>query len=154
MVSGISGTNFTQQMGMFRSSTPLTDDQKSQVESILEDYDPENLTADDAKSIMKSIHDAGIQPGKDLTDVLEASGFDEKEMLSLARPEGKPPMGPQGTSSSSTNKMDVSSLQTFKSILSQYDLTSMTEDDQDSLYSQLNQAGLMGGTGKIFDLSA
>ena len=138
-------------------SQPLTDDQKSQVQSILSKYDPNNLTADDAKSIFKAFRDAGIQPGKDLMDTVQSAGFDASKLRELARPAGHHGHGHHHSQSSdSTNSssgIDMNALQSLQSILSQYDLTNMSSDQQQSLVTQLGQAGLMNN-GNMIDISA
>ena len=53
--------------GMQRTPpAPLTDDQKTAVQSILSQYDPKNLSSSDAQSIFKSLREAGVGPSPDL----------------------------------------------------------------------------------------
>jgi hypothetical protein len=142
-----------------QTSSTLTDDQKSKVASILSQYDSSNLTADDAKNIFDSLRKEGIPPGKGLTDAIKANGFDDKELFSL----GKPPDDKQAsntTTSSTTSSttgsetgINTSALKQLQSILSQYDMSNLSSDDQSDLLSKLTDSGLMQ-TGGIIDLSA
>lgn len=133
-------------------SRPLTDEQKSLVQSTLAEYDSESLTAEDAKEILSTFREAGIRPGQELRQAIEDAGFDEKQLLELARPEGgpKPPPGhgPQGSST-----IDVSALQSLQTILSQYNLSDLSSDEETDLLNQLNSSGLVR-SGYMIDLTA
>ena len=127
-------------------ASDLTDDQKKTVASILSKYDSKNLTTDEVKSIITDLKKAGINASKGLKDSLDAAGFDSEKFRSLALSSGDSSLTSyfnpsQSTSSSSI--MNTSALQTLQSILNQYDLSNMTTDQQTSLYTQLNSAGLL-----------
>lgn len=138
----------TNMMGM-RRDVALTDDQKSTVNDILSNYDAENLTADDTQAIFDAFREAGIQPGDSLKETVEAAGFD-LEQFKPEGPQGPPPPPPSQTSSS---KVNVSSLQTLQTILSQYDLSNLSAEDEQSLISQFQDAGLMN-PGNLFSIMA
>jgi hypothetical protein len=133
----------------------LTDDQKKQVADILSKYDPKALTAADAQSIFKQLKDAGIQPGKDLKDTIQAAGFNTEQLASLAAPKGgHHHHHSEGTQASSqTSGINTSALQSLQSILDQYDLKNLSTDQQKSLMTQLDQAGLLQ-SGETINLSA
>ncbi len=63
---------------------PLTDEQKTKVKDLLSQYDSENLTVEDAKSLFKSIQEAGIK-GPGLRDAIQEAGFDADKVWSLWR---------------------------------------------------------------------
>lgn len=156
MLNGIQGGLSLSGMGMHapRPPQPLTDEQKSQVQSILSQYDPESLTAEDAKSIFDQFREAGIQPSPEMRDLITDSGFDPEELRSLARPEGDP--GPHGSKPNDQQGqgLNISSLQSLQTILDQYDLSKdLSADQQSSLLTQLNQAGFEN-LGFLLDLSA
>jgi hypothetical protein len=156
MVDSISSANSAAGLGRFPTAQALTDDQKEKIQSILSQYDPSNITADDAKAIFKSFKDAGIQPAAGMKEAITTAGFDADKLRSLARPEGGPPPGGQPSQTGSTSKsktLDVTSLQSLQTILSQYDLSNLSDNQQTDLLSQLNQAGLIQ-SGKLIDLSA
>lgn len=157
MMSSIQGSGSMGGIGAFPpppSSRPLTEEQTSLIQSTLAEYDAESLTAEDAKEILNTFREAGIKPGKELRQAIEDAGFDEKELLELAKPEGGPqgPRGGRGIQQSSSG-IDVSALRSLQDILSQYDLSSLTADDESELLNQLNNSGLVR-TGYMIDLSA
>jgi hypothetical protein len=131
-------------------TAPLTDDQKKQVQSILSQFDPKNLTATDAQSIFKQLQQAGIQPGKDLKATIEAAGFNPNQLSSLAAPNTGGVHHhhhhyDSGTvqGASAAQGVNPAALQSLQSILSQYDLKNLNQDQQKSLLTQLDQAGLL-----------
>ena len=123
----------------------LTDDQKKQVQSILSQFDPKSLTAADAQSIFKQLQQVGIQPGKGLKDTIQGAGFNTDQLAALAAPnEGhRLRHNENAQSAAETNGINTSALQTLQSILNQFDLKNMSSDQQKSLISQLDQAGLL-----------
>jgi hypothetical protein len=164
MISSLQGTGSAfgaTGLGLFPKPQPLTDDQKEQVQSILSDYDSENLTADDAKAIFKKLREAGIQ-GPGVREAIEDAGFDAEQVRSLAGNEGPGgpgghggPGGPGGPGKPGQSQgLNLSSLKSLQSILSQYDdLSSLTTEQQSNLFSQLTSSGLLKN-GNLLDLSA
>ena len=159
MVDSIQGYGSVNGMGSFPPSYSLTDDQKQEVQDILSQYDSSNLTADDAKSIMKAFKEDGIKPGSDLRDAITSAGFDAKQLFSLGRPKGghhMPPPSDATSGSSSTSDssgVNLTALQSLQSILDQYDLSNLSSDQENDLLSKLTSTGLMQ-TGNMIDLSA
>jgi hypothetical protein len=153
-MTSISGLGSLQlmQMGMTgsRKEVALTDDQKSTVEDILSQYDPENMTEEDAQEIFDAFREAGIEPGESLKETVEAAGFD-LEAFKPEGPQGPPP--PPPSTSSSSQKISASSLQSLQTILNQYDLSNLSAEDEESLISQFQEAGLLN-TGSLFSIEA
>jgi hypothetical protein len=148
MVDSIQGVGSGYGVASFPSSQPLTDDQKSQVQSILSNYDPTKLIADDAKSIFKTLRQDGIKPGKDLFDAMKTAGFDPQKLRSLARPDGQPGRtSPAASASSSTasssNGINTELLQMLQTMMNQNAIASLTSD-QDSNQSQ-DASSLLSG---------
>ena len=145
----------------WEAPAPLTDDQKSQIQSILSQYDSKNLTASDAKAIFKAFREAGIGPSPDLRQAISSAGFDPEQLRSLAQPEGSQghhhhhhgAQGAGGSGQASDQSLNTSALQSLQSILGQYDLTNLSADQQASLTKQLSDAGLLH-YGYSIDLSA
>lgn len=158
-MSGMSG------LGTMQQKPPaLTDEQKSQVESILSKYDSSSVTETDAKAIFQAFKDAGIR-GAGLKEAIEEAGFDAESLRSMGMPEGAngpkggPPPGPppggsaKTASTNGTTSVSNASLQTLQDILSQYNLSEMSEEDESSLLSTLTNSGLLQ-SGYLIDLSA
>jgi hypothetical protein len=136
MVNSISGMGSTQYMP--QASSKLTDDQKSQLEEIISNYDPENMTQEDMKSMMDEIRDAGITPSKDLRDIMDAAGFKPPE-----KPQGPPP----DDSTSETKQQLPDYLLDF---IQKQESGSVTQDDINSLIKDLTSSGL-SSQGSIVD---
>lgn len=66
------------------SSSTLSSSQQETISSVLENYDADNLTAEDAQSIVAAFKEAGIEPGSELESALEEEGFDANEIGTLA----------------------------------------------------------------------
>jgi hypothetical protein len=151
-----------------RTSQTLSEEQKTKLNEIVSKYDSSNISTEDAKSMMEELRSEGIGPGKETAAALTSAGFEMEKM----RPEGakgKPPEGMKGpppggkggpkgpekgqSESSSSGSIDAESLKTLKSILEQYDLSELSDDDQQSLMAQLENAGLIE-PGMLLDTSA
>jgi hypothetical protein len=147
---GMSGVS-----GFSSQASELTDEQKETVASILSKYDKDNLTAADAQSIFKELKDAGITPQKGLKEAIESAGFDSEKLRSLARPQNENQENYfwASQSQSSTSGVDTSALLTLQTILNQYDLASLTSDQQSSLFSQLKTTGLFQ-SGSLLNMGA
>ena len=153
MLNSIQGT--TPSMGMqFGQNRELTSAQKSTVQDILSNYDPENISEADAQEIFAAFEEAGISPMKGLKEAIEEAGFDAEDLRTKAGMEGPPPPPPQGPppTEQTSSSIDIEALQTLQSILDGYDLTALSEEDQQSLTEQLLSAGLLQ-TGSTMDLS-
>ena len=78
----------------------LSSDQSELIEETLSSYDANNLTKQDAQDIVSAFSEAGINPSKEFADLLAESGFDAKEIGSMAGVEKgaggqRPPPPPQ-----------------------------------------------------------
>lgn len=63
----------------------------NQVKLILSHYQPEALTAEDARAIHEKFHEAGLQPGPGMHEAIVATGFDPDKLRTL----DPPPVGHQ-----------------------------------------------------------
>lgn len=152
MVSSIQHMGSTMGMNQMRSMQSLTDDQKTKITEILSQYDPENISEEDAKAIFQAFKEAGITPAKGMKEAIEAAGFDAEDLRAKGMPEmgGKMPPPPPPEEGSGQG-MNISALQTLQEILNQYDLSSLTEEEQTELYTQLQENGLLNA-GYLLDL--
>ncbi len=138
--------------GMMSKGRELTDEQKATITEILSQYDPANLSDEDAKAIFQAFHDAGITPARGMKEVIEAAGFDAEDLRSRGMTDqGMMPPPPQQGSGS--NAINLSALQSLQEILNQYDLTNLTDSDQVNLLSQLEESGLVF-PGSVLDIKS
>jgi hypothetical protein len=151
MVNQIQGMGSMMGGGMQFKAEPLTADQKSQIQSILSQYDPDNVTEDDAKAIFQAFRDAGIKPSPGMKEAIEAAGFDADDMRTKGKPEGGAPPPPPPGGDNNSSGVNLSVLKSLQDILSEYDLTNMTQEDETGLLSKLQQQGFMN-PGIMIDL--
>ena len=129
----------------------LTDEQKQTIQDILSQYDPDNVTTEDAQAIFKAFNDAGITPARGMKEAIEAAGFDAEDLRAKGLPENMPPTPPPPNAQSSS--LDAEALQELEDILSQYDLSNLTDEDKKTLMQQLQQNGLID-PGSIVDMKS
>jgi hypothetical protein len=152
MVSGIQSSGMASMMRPMGPPPELTDDQKAQVQSILSQYDKSSVSTDDAKAIFQAFKDAGIK-GPGLKEAIEEAGFDAEDLRTKAKPDWIPsPPDPQNSTGSGQG-INLTALQSLQSILSQFDLTNLSFDQQSQLLTNLSNAGLLN-TGYMINLSA
>jgi len=65
-------------------SSSWTTDQKTFITDLLSQYNSDSLSTSDAKEIVKSLQEAGIEPSKSMESTMAASSFDAKEIGDLA----------------------------------------------------------------------
>ncbi|UUX49955.1 hypothetical protein NUH88_21520 [Nisaea acidiphila] len=128
----------------------LSEEEKSTIASILEQYDPESLSEEDVDSIKQQLQDAGIDPSPELGSLIEEAGFDKEQF----RPDGPPPGGPPpGGEGGPSGLVSEDGLKTLSSILEEYDVENLSEDDVSAIQQQLAEAGFFG-QGSVVDLGA
>ncbi len=140
MVGSVGSAGFPQ--GLPPMAATLSEDQKTTVASILENYDPSAVSEEDAKSILQALREAGVPPGKGLEQALGDAGFDFKSMRTAAFGDRPPPGGFQG-GEGQTASVSSQALEALRSILDQYDLSNLTDDDKQGLAAALTEAGLL-----------
>jgi len=123
-----------------RSSSALSTDQKSSIQSVLGKFDSKNLSAADAKKITSEFKKLGVQPGRELEETMAASGFDAKQVGGLAFGQGQSPSG--GASGGSSRAMVSSSLSELKSLMASIGVSSTDSGKSDEEVSQATDAFL------------
>ena len=155
MISSIQNSLSTNSMGFPKPHRALTDEQKQVVQDILSNYDASKVTTTDAKAIFKAFEEAGIKGGG-LREAITNAGFDADQVWMLAHDGQKPPQGPPPGGpgpGGGAGKINSSALQRLQSILNQYDFTNMTSENEQELFVQLSQSGLLQ-TGSVINLGA
>lgn len=148
MIGGID-TRATSQMGMMqqpRENYKMSDEEKTQVKSLLEQYDTENLTEEDTKSLFEEIKALGVKPGEDLKTMMDEAGVKPPKPPHGG---GKPPKGGEAKEVSTKDNMP-SYLSEFISKAQSGDIS---DDELNTILSTLQQNGY-GASGNIFDDNA
>ncbi len=60
-------------------TTKLTDKEKSTLQEILSQYDPENLSEEDVQSLMEDLKNSGIKPSNEVKQLIAEAGFEIPE---------------------------------------------------------------------------
>ncbi|TMO67518.1 hypothetical protein [Pseudoalteromonas aurantia] len=148
MINGVSpsGSN-----DVFYKNTQLSQEQQSTIADTLTEFDPENLSTEDAQAIVSTFSEAGIKPGKQLGQLMADAGFDAKtvgELAGLDKGQRPPPPPNQNTQT----PIDLSSVaEQFAELVSdatdstqQY--ANLSQDSKDAIYTQLvEEFGLEAG---------
>ena len=122
----------------------LTAEQKDMIASVLSQYDPENLTAEDAKAINEAFREAGIRKGPDQREAIETAGFDPREISALDPPPdrgGKMGHERPDTGASLSDEQKTAAA----SILAQYDPDTLTGEDAKAINEAFRKAGIRRG---------
>ena len=147
MINSVSsGANF--QPMQRPKAEPLTSEQTELMNETLAQFDPENLTAEDAQSIMQTFMDAGIQPGQEMEAIMAEAGYDAAEVGELGRPEGERPPGPPPPppSGNSLEQVDSEAVVSYlDELLAQYSDHLGEEDKEAILASVQEKFGLSEG---------
>ena len=150
MAASIQGVSSIGGMAQLQAAKPLTAEQKKTVQDILSNYDAKNIGATGAKSMVKSLKEAGVR-GSAMRDALQSAGFDLQQVMSMAHSGGRR----HGGSSGQSNSTRSATLQSLQSIMGQFDLNNMSSADQKDVYTQLTQSGLLKtGASGVYNMTA
>lgn len=137
----------------------LSDEQKQLISDTLAEYDIDELTEEDAQSIISIFQESGIQPGKDLEEAMDSAGFDARtvgEMAGLGQQEGQSRQGPPPQDMASGLNLSEDSMQQLYSLLDQYYSDSTSSKDRSSLTESIQTllASELGSDKNIFSAKA
>lgn len=138
---------------MQSSQASMTSDQKTQVEEILNQFSADNLSSEDATSIVESLSELNINPSKELEEIMADSGFSARDIGDMAGVEDgqRPPPPPPPQSGSSDSSEVVSFLE---DLLENYD-EQLSDEDKDSILSAVQEKfGLTGDSGSLVNVTA
>ena len=121
-----------------RSEQNLTSDQQSLISETLSEFDTENLSQEDALSIIETFSQANIQPGAALEKALTSAGFDAKSIGELANvSEGsRPPPPPKQSEEEITSMVDYLA-EILEETLSANNGKSLSDEDKQSILAQV-----------------
>jgi hypothetical protein len=114
----------------------LTSEQSDFVKETLTQFDPENLTSEDAKSIQAAFEEQGISPTKELAELMSELEFDAKSIGDAGRPEGQRPPPPPQNSLEQVNTEEVVSY--LDELLEQYS-SQINDEDKDAILSAVQE---------------
>ena len=120
-------------------------EQKSQIATILSKFEAESLTTEDARIINRAFLEAGFKGGPGLRQAIEEAGFDAETIRKLDPPPEAPPGGPKSPqiSPEQTAGLNKENLTTLQNILSKYDSSEMSSDQESALFRDLERSGLL-----------
>jgi len=130
------------------ASTALSDEELEQVQEILSQYDPENLSEEDAQAIREAFKEQGITPGFGLDQAVTDAGFSVDEIRGQGGmpppPGGMPPPPPpsQNTSSGSDSLLDyLSSLDSEEQSETLTQMSGLSTEGYEALKEALDTFG-------------
>ncbi|MDO7086537.1 hypothetical protein WNY51_18475 [Pseudocolwellia sp. AS88] len=159
MISGVSsGIQMSMPRSDSRTEQALTEENQQLISDTLSQFDPDNLTEADALTIVETLSEAGIQPGQGLEAALSELGFDAKSIGDLAgvsQSEGSRPPPPPPQQSTE----EISELVDFVTTLLEEKLAesadeSLTDEDRESIYAQINEKFGFDNDDSIINLKA
>jgi hypothetical protein len=123
------------QIPPMRSSQPsMSTDQKEQVQEILSEFSADNLTSEDAASIIESFRDLGIAPSKELEQLMANKSFDAKKIGDMAGvSDSQRPPPPKNNGSDSSEMVSF-----LEELLENYD-NQLSDDDKDSILAAVQE---------------
>ncbi|WP_024598250.1 hypothetical protein [Pseudoalteromonas sp. TAE56] len=136
---GSSSASFVPQQS--NQAAKLTTEQSDFVKETLAQFDAENLTSDDAQSIQAAFKEQGIEPTKELADLMGELEFDAKSIGDAGRAEGQRP--PPQNSLESVDTDEVVSY--LDELLTEYSNQLSDEDKESILASVQEKFGLSEG---------
>jgi hypothetical protein len=123
-----------------KSEQSLTTDQQSLISATLSEFDTDNLSEEDALSIIETFSQANIQPGAALEKSLSSAGFDAKSIGDLANvSEGNrppPPPPPKQSADEITSMVDYLA-EILEETLSANNGNSLSDEDKQSILAQV-----------------
>lgn len=123
-----------------KSEQSLTTDQQSLISATLSEFDTDNLSEEDALSIIETFSQANIQPGAALEKALSSAGFDAKSIGDLANvSEGNrppPPPPPKQSADEITSMVDYLA-EILEETLSANNGNSLSDEDKQSILAQV-----------------
>lgn len=143
------------QAPLARTEQSLTQNQQDIITQTLTQFDADLLSDSDAKSIVETFSNAGIQPGKALESAVSALGFDAKsigELVGIERPEhgNRPP--PQQSNEEITELVDYLT-KLLEETLSANN-TELSDDQKLTIYQKINEKFGYDEDSSIIDTTA
>ncbi|WP_076925423.1 hypothetical protein [Pseudoalteromonas sp. EB27] len=143
MINSISGSSASFISQQSSQASKLTTEQSDFVKETLAEFNAENLSAEDAQSIQAAFKEQGIEPTKELADLMSELEFDAKSIGDAGRVEGQRPPPPPQNSLESVDTDEVVSY--LDELLTEYSSQLSDEDKESILASVQEKFGLSEG---------
>jgi len=160
----ISSINSGMSMPLARPSSTsgqsLSDDQLTLISDTLSELDADNLTEEDALSIIEVFSEAGIAPGKEMESAISELGFDAQTIGELGNVKGSekgapPPPPPQEAQSSTEISEMVSFIEALlEEKLAESDETELTDQDKEAIYAKVKDQFGIGEDESLINTTA
>lgn len=127
-----------------RPDAKMTAEQSEKLSEVLENYDTENLSYEDAKSLVSQISELGIEPGRDLAAALGEAGLDARDLANQAgigRGGDRPPPPPPGAGGKGSDSVEDAVVSLISEAVEAYSETSEDQTLGSYVMSALEEAG-------------
>lgn len=121
-----------------KSEQSLTTEQQTLISETLAEFDTDNLTQEDALSIIETFSQANIQPSAALEKALSNAGFDAKSIGDLANVSqgNRPPPPPKQSAEEITSMVDYLT-EILEETLAANNGNSLNDEDKQSILAQV-----------------
>mgnify|MGYP003654066258 FL=1 len=122
-----------------RTQQNLTEEQQTFVTDTLAEFDADELSEEDALSIIDMFSQAAIQPGAALEKVMSSAGFDAKSIgdIAAAADSGRPPPPPPKQSSDEISSMADYLAELLEETLAASQSESLSDEDKQAILAQV-----------------
>jgi len=140
-----------QMPAMQSSQSTMTTEQKEKAIEILGQFSTDNLSGNDASSIVEGFSELGIAPSQELEQLMADNGFDAKGVGEMALENGSkmpPPPPPQNNVSNSSEMVSF-----LEELLEDYD-EQLSDNDKDSILSAVQEKFGMNSNESLVSVKA
>ncbi|WP_077283525.1 hypothetical protein [Cognaticolwellia aestuarii] len=122
-----------------RTQQNLTEEQQTFVTDTLAEFDADELSEEDALSIIDMFSQADIQPGAALEKVMSSAGFDAKSIgdIAAAADSSRPPPPPPKQSSDEISSMADYLAELLEETLAASQSESLSDEDKQAILAQV-----------------
>lgn len=149
MINSINSSSASFMSQQSSQAAKLTTEQSDFVKETLAEFDAENLTEENAQSIQAAFKEQGIEPTKELADLMSELEFDAKSIGDAGRVEGQrppPPPPPPPPPQNSLESVDTDEVVSYlDELLTEYSSQLSDEDKELILASVQEKFGLSEG---------
>lgn len=122
-----------------RTQQNLTEEQQTFITDTLAEFNADELSEEDALSIIEMFSQADIQPGAALEKVMSSAGFDAKSIgdIAAAADSGRPPPPPPKQSSDEISSMADYLAELLEETLAASQSESLSDEDKQAILAQV-----------------